>query len=394
MEIGLVGAPNSGKSTFFNAATLQNAETGNRPFVTIKPSQGTGYVRVTCPCNDLGTACNPQHGYCKSGERFVPITFWDVAGLVPDAWQGKGLGNQFMNDIMQAKALIHVLDVSGSTNTEGEIVGEGNFDPRETVGFLEKEIVYWIKSILDRGWKETQRRVSAGSAYEALAVPLSGLGVSEEDVKAVLVRKGFEEKPQHWTDDTLMRFAEEIRKTSKPMVIAANKADLASGEKNLKLLREEFPNETIVPVSAEAELALRKADEHGLIEYTPGSSDFKELKPLEGKQGEALNYIRENVLKKYGSTGVQEMINKTAFDLLDLIVVFPVQDAHKWISAKGNVLPDAHLLKNGSNALDLAFKIHTDIGNAFLSAMNCKNQQKIGKDHELEHMDVVRIMTR
>jgi len=394
MEIGLVGAPNSGKSTFFNAATLQNVETGNRPFVTIKPSQGTGYVKVKCPCNELGQTCNPRQGYCKQGWRFVPLILWDVAGLVPNAWQGKGLGNQFMNDIMQSKALIHVLDVSGSTNTEGEIVGEGSFDPCETVRFLEKEIVYWIKSILDKDWKETQRRVSAGSAFEALAVPLSGLGVSEEDVKAVLNRGNFEEKPQHWNDDTLMHFAEEIRKTSKPMIIAANKADLKSGEENLKILREEFPNETIVPVSAEAELALRKADEHGLIEYTPGSADFKELKPLEGKQGEALNYIRENVLKKYGSTGVQEMINKTAFDLLDLIVVFPVQDAHKWMSAKGNVLPDAHLLKRGSNALDLAFKIHTDIGNAFLAAMNCKNQQKIGKDHELEHLDVVRIMTR
>jgi len=394
MEIGLVGAPNSGKSTFFNAATLQNAETGNRPFVTIKPSQGTGFVRVECPHTELGQDCQPQQGYCREGARFVPVTFWDVAGLVPDAWQGKGLGNQFLNDIMQAKALIHVLDVSGSTNTEGESVGEGNFDPRETVRFLEKEIVYWIKSILDRGWKETQKRVSAGSPFEALAVPLSGLGVSEEDVKAVLIRNEFEEKPQYWTDETLMRFAEEIRKTSKPMVIAANKADMNIGEKNLKILRAEFPDETISPVSAEAELALRKADEHGIIKYIPGSGDFKELKALEGKQGDALNYIRENVLKKYGSTGVQEIINKTAFDLLDLMVVFPVQDGHKWMSAKGNVLPDAHLLRKGATALDLAFKIHTDIGNRFLAAVNARTQQKIGKDHELRHMDVVKIMTR
>ncbi len=394
MEIGLVGAPNSGKSTFFNAATLQNAETGNRPFVTIKPSQGTGFVKVDCPHRELGVECQPQHGYCLHGNRFVPIALWDVAGLVPDAWQGKGLGNRFMNDLMQAKAFIHVLDASGSTNTEGEIVGEGAFDPRETVRFLEKEIVYWIKSILDRGWKETQKRVSSGSAYEALAVPLSGLGVSEEDVKAVLIKRGFEEKPRHWSDETLLEFAAEIRKKSKPMVIAANKADLKSGEKNLAALREGFPGETVVPVSAEAELALRKAHESGLVEYVPGEADFKELKPLEGKQGGALNYIRENVLKKYGGTGVQKIINKTAFELLDLIVAFPVMDSHKWISGKGNVLPDAHIIKKGSTALDLAFKIHSDIGERFVSALNARNQQKIGKETELKHLDVVKIMTK
>ncbi|MEM0360486.1 MAG: redox-regulated ATPase YchF [Candidatus Diapherotrites archaeon] len=394
MEIGLVGAPNSGKSTFFNAATLQNAETGNRPFVTIKPNQGTAFVKVECPHKEIGQKCDPQHGYCIDGWRFVPIVFWDVAGLVPDAWQGKGLGNQFLNDIMQAKALIHVLDASGSTNTHGEVLGEGCFDPSITVEFLEKEISYWIRGIIQKNWKETAKRATAGNIVEAIANQLSGLGVTLDDVKHVLSREEFSGRPVDWSDETLLVLAEEIRKKSKPMVIAANKADLKSGKQNVGKLKAMFSDETIVPTSAEAELALRKAHEHGLIHYVPGSIDFKELQPMPEKQKKCLEFIRENVLQQYGGTGVQEIINKTAFELLDLMVVFPVQDSNKWVSSKGHLLPDAHILKKGSTALDLAFKIHTDIGNKFVAAINCRTQQKIGKDTELKHLDVVKIITR
>jgi ribosome-binding ATPase YchF (GTP1/OBG family) len=394
MEIGLVGAPNSGKSTFFNAATLLNAEVGNRPFVTIKPNQGTAYVKVECPHKELGQKCEPQHGYCIDGWRFVNVVFWDVAGLVPDAWQGKGLGNQFLNDIMQAKALIHVLDASGSTDTHGEVLGEGSFDPAITVEFLEKEIAYWIRGIVQKNWKDTAKRATASNIVDAVATQLSGLGVTVEEVKQVLLREEFSARPTDWTDDTLLVLAEEIREKSKPMVIAANKADLKSGKENLGKLKAMFPEETIVPTSAEAELALRKAHEHGLIHYVPGSNDFKELKEIPEKQKKGLEFIRENILKGYGSTGVQEIINKTAFELLDLMVVFPVQDANKWMSSKGNILPDAHLLKKGSTAQQLAYKIHTDIGDKFVAAINCRTQQKIGKDTELKNMDIVKIITR
>lgn len=394
MEIGLVGAPNSGKSTFFNAATLLNAETGNRPFVTIKPSQGTGFVKVECPHKELAQECNPQHGYCMDGWRFIPITLWDVAGLVPDAWQGKGLGNQFLNDLMQAKALIHVLDASGSTNTEGEIVGEGNFDPKKILEFLEKEISYWIRGILQRNWRDTVKKASASNIAEALAKPLSGLGILEDDVKEVLSLEAFSEKPVNWSEETLLEFAEEIRKKSKPMVVAANKADMKAGKENIGKLKALFPSQTIVPVSSEAELALRKASEQGLIHYVPGANDFKELKEIPEKQRHALEFIRENVLQEFKGTGVQEIINRVAFDLLDLIAVFPVTDSHKWSDSKGNILPDAYLLKKGSTALDLAYRIHSDIGERFVSALNCRTQQKIGKDTELKHMDVVKIITR
>lgn len=394
MEIALVGAPNSGKSTFFNAATLGNAEVGNRPFVTIKPNEGIAYVKVKCPHNELGKECNPKHGYCKGGWRFVPIKLWDVAGLVPQAWQGKGLGNQFLNDIMQAQALIHVLDASGSTDTEGNVVGVGNFNPEETLVFLEKEIAYWIKGIIERSLKEV-KHVSADESVKILAKHLSGLGISEERVKEVINSGGeFKGRASDWSDEQLLEFAERVRKISKPMVVAANKADLPIAERNIEKLKEKYSEKKVIAVSAEAELALRKANESGLIDYVPGEADFKELKEMPENQKKALEYIRSRVLKKFGSTGVQQAINSVAFDLLNLIVVFPVEDQHKWCDSKGNVLPDAYLLKKGSTALDLAYKVHTEIGERFVAAIDCRTGQKIGKETQLKHLDIIKIITR
>jgi len=393
MELGVVGAPNSGKSTFFNAATLCNAEVGNRPFVTIKPNQGIAYVKIKCPHVELGKQCKPVHGYCKNGWRFVPLKLWDVAGLVPDAWKGKGLGNQFLNDIMVSNGLIHVLDASGSTDTNGNVVGPGNFDPAETVVFLKREIQYWIKGIMERSW-HMLRHIKDEQAASVLAKQLSGLGIDEESVKRCLSKINFASRLFEWTDEQKLELAELVREECKPMVIAANKMDLKEAQQNIAELRKKFPEEIIVPVSAEAELALRKASEAGLIEYTPGDSDFKELKEISEKQKAALDFIRENVLKKFGSTGVQQVINTLAFDVLHMIAVFPVEDQAKWADSKGNILPDAFLLEEGSTALDLAYKVHTEIGQNFVAAINCRTGQKIGKDTELKHNDIVKIITR
>lgn len=314
-----------------------------------------------------------------------------MAGLVPDAHKGKGLGNAFMSDLMQAKALIQVVDVSGRTDLEGNPTG--GHDPAEQVRFLEKEVAYWIKGILTKNWNKIAKTASATKKVaESLGNNLTGLGIREEDVKEVLEKGSFSEKPDEWSDEEILRFSEEVRRKSKPMLIAANKIDVEGAKENYKRLVKEFPEKIFVPCCAEAELALRKADKVGIIKYIPGSNEFEILqKDIPEKQKKALEFVREHVLAIWGNTGIQQAINKTAFELLNLIITYPVQDANKWISGKGNFLPDAYLLPKGSTAIDLAETIHSDFVNRFIAAVDCRTGQKIGKDHELKNNDVIKI---
>ncbi|MFH1696999.1 MAG: redox-regulated ATPase YchF, partial [Candidatus Diapherotrites archaeon] len=381
MLIGIVGKANTGKSTFFSAATLIDAEIGNRPFVTVKPNQGTSYVKTKCVHSEKNLQCQPVNSKCEQGWRLVPITLLDVAGLVPDAHTGKGLGNQFLSDLMQAKALVHVVDASGKTDAEGNPT-EGH-DPAEDIEFLEKEIAWWIKGILDKNWGKVSKRASldAKGPAAALGEQLSGLGITEEDAVAVLKSAGLPAKPDQWGEDEMLKFSSAVRARSKPILIVANKIDMPGARDNYEKLKEKYPDRIIIPACSEAELALRKAEKAGVIKYVPGEKEFGivDENALDEKQKKALKFVQENVLNVYGSTGVQEAINKTAFELLNLIVVYPVQDANKWCSGKGNVLPDAYLLPRGSNAYGLAIAIHTDFGPRFVAAVDCKTGKKLGK---------------
>ncbi len=390
MQIGIVGKTNTGKTTFFSAASLVDAEIGNRAFVTIKPNQGTGYVTAKCVHQELGKECQPQNSKCENGVREIPVTLLDVAGLIKGAWQGKGLGNQFMNDLMQASALIHVLDCSGTTDAEGNPTK--GYDPAEDVRFLEREIDYWVKGILEKNWAKISKAATvSGKPWGPVAKQLSGLGMSEEKVKGVFEEGKFSAKPSEWNGQEVLRFASAIRQRSKPMLIACNKMDLPNAKENFEKLREEFPEKIFVPCCAEAELTLRKAAKAGLIDYTPGSKEFNIKGGLDEKQKHALDFIQEHILNVFGSTGVQQAINKTAFELLGLIVVYPVEDANKLASGKGHVLPDAYLLKKGSTAIDLAAAIHSDFVQRFVAAVDCRTKQKLGKEHALKNNDVVKV---
>ncbi|MDN5366872.1 MAG: ribosome-binding ATPase, partial [Candidatus Diapherotrites archaeon] len=113
---------------------------------------------------------------------------------------------------------------------------------------------------------------------------------------------------------------------------------------------------------------------------------------LTPQQKEGLEYIRERVLEPFGSTGVQKVINTAVFDVLKYKVVFPVEDENKWTDSRGNVLPDAFLLPEDGTALDLAFKIHTDIGKKFIAAIDARTKRRLGKDAILKNEDVIKIV--
>jgi len=394
MLIGLIGKPSSGKSTFFKAATLAEVAIASYPFTTIKPNHGIGHVKIDCLCKEFKVKCNPQKGYCVDGKRFVPVELLDVAGLVEGAAVGKGLGNQFLDDLTSADALIHIVDASGETDAEGKATK--GYNPVDDVEMLENELDLWYLGILKKVWRTFARTVqnTKSDFAKSVAKQFSGLKVVEEDVKEVLLKLSYDvKKPSEWSDDQLRAFAHELRYLTKPMILAANKIDKPSSKENLENLKKDYPELIIIPCSADSELALREAGAHELIDYVPGESDFKvrEGKELNEKQKTALESIKKNVLDVYGSTGVQEVLNKTVFELLDYIAVFPA-GVSKLSDSKGNILPDCFLVKNGSTAHDFAYAVHTDLGDNFVKAIDAKTKQVIGKEHKLKHRDGVEII--
>ena len=392
MQIGIVGKPNVGKSTFFGAATMAPVEIANYPFTTIAANKGVGYVRSKCPCKELGVQCTPHNSGCVDGVRMIPVELLDVAGLVPDAWQGKGLGNQFLDDLRQADALINVIDVSGSTNIEGVPGKPGEHDPREDVEFLRKEIEMWIKEILNNGFNKMARTAKMTGAKPEVIIHerLAGLNITEAQIKTALKDVNPPEDPTKWDDDVMLALAKKLREYGKPMIVAMNKADIAP-EGNVELVKG-ISDMSIVTM-AETELALKKANDAKIVEYVPGERSFKirDGVKLNEAQKNALDYMAKN-MEKYGGTGVQACLEKAAFDMLDLITVYPVEDENKYTDHFGRVLPDAYLMPRGSTARDLAYKVHTELGEKFIRAVNAKTKRTVGADYVLLDGDVIRIV--
>jgi ribosome-binding ATPase YchF (GTP1/OBG family) len=394
--LGVIGKPNTGKSTFFSAATLAPAEIANYPFTTIKPNRGFGYVRTPCVHEEFEVKDNPKNSLCLDGVRLIPVEMIDVAGLVPGAWEGRGLGNQFLDELCRADALIHIVDASGRTDCEGRICKPGENDPLEDVKFLEREITMWMASVIKKDWAKTARTAEAENRdiYGMLEERLSGLSVRRSHIFEAVRKAGLNaDKPTLWSEEDFLRFVDTLRRISKPMLIVANKMDLPEAEANLEKLKK--LDYIVVPCCAEAELALRRASEKQLIDYKPGDCNFKILQPekLSQSQTAALEVIREKVLVKNGSTGVQDAINMAYFKLLNMITVYPVEDTEHLADHNGRVLPDAYLVPYGTTAHQFAYLIHTELGESFIYAVDARQKKRIGENAVLKDRDVISIVS-
>lgn len=371
--VGIVGKPNAGKSSFFKAITLLDVKIADYPFTTIQPNHAIGYVTSPCACKRLGAKCSPRNSQCINGTRLIPVELLDVAGLVPDAHLGKGMGNQFLDDLRRASVLIHVLDCSGTSDENGRKTS--GYDPSKDVEWLESEIDEWIYGII----KKLDR---TKDIIPAITKQLTGLGIKEEDVKRA-----------HAKSSDLRKMATEIRKISKPILISANKMDLPESKKNLESVRKIFGERAVVACCAEYEIALRLAGKAGIVEYFPGSEQFTiKNESISEKQREALEKIK-SFLNEYGSTGVQSCLNKAVFELLDYITIYPVENENNFSDSKGNVLPDAYLVPRGTTARQFAGYVHTDFEKNFICAIDARTKMRISSDHKLQDRDIIKIVS-
>ncbi len=391
MLIGLVGKPNVGKSTFFKAATLMDVLIANYPFATIKPNHGIAYVRIKDLAAEFGKVSNPREGYVKEGLRFVPFELVDVAGLVEGASEGRGLGNQFLDDLAAADAFIHVVDMSGESDAEGKPTKE--YYPGQDIAIIERELDLWYLGILKKAWVVFARKAEMEHAElaKAIAKQFSGLKVRVDQIEHVLRSEHLPtEKPSQWTENHLASFARALRRHTKPMIIAANKVDRPLGKKHYERIKAEF-SYPVVPCFADGELSLRQADKHGLIAYVPGNNHFAINGTLSPQQASALETIAQ-VLREYGGTGVQAVLDQVVFNVLKYVAIYPA--GAKLSDSKGNVLPDCFLMPPGSTALDFAYRLHTDIGDGFVKAIDILTKKAVGKDHVLQNGEGLEIMTK
>jgi len=395
IRIGIIGKTNTGKTTFFNAATLLSAEVSTYPFTTKQPNMGTAYVRAICVCKELSVKDEPRNSACIDGWRFIPVELVDLPGLIKGSWEGMGLGNRFLSVAAQADALIHVTDASGSIDAEGKLTRPGLGNPIMDVYDIEEEIVLWFAKSIHKSLKSIAKRVESGTTLkDAIYRSVAGLKVREDHVEKALASTGLEKSPKRWSEKDLRLFAGEIRRHSKPTVIIANKMDIANATANYERMREEFKGSFVIPACSEAELALRRAEEKGFIRYVPGEEKFQvtDESKLTKEQRWALNYVQERVLTRWVNTGVQFAINMCIFKLLNMNTVYPVEDAKRLSDHMGRVLPDAFLIPYSANVKELAREIHTELAKTILYAIDARTGLRLPTDYVLKDRDVISIV--
>ena len=397
IKIGLIGKTNTGKTTFFNSATLSSAEISNYPFTTKQPAIGNAHAITLCVHRELKVQDQPRNSRCVDGWRFIPIELVDLPGLIKGAWEGKGLGNQFLSIASQSDALLHVVDASGSIDASGRIAEPGTGDPVADIADIEEELVMWYVKLFEAN-RDKISRATGGGMDRILAITevFRGIGVREDHVKLALAENNVAETkfddfgPQESKD-----FCWSLRDISKPTLIVANKVDLPTATENFNRLREEYKDIIVVPASADAELTLRRAETRGVIRYIPGDERFEinDQTKLNDKQKWALNFIRKDILGEYMRTGVQFAINVAVFKLLKMNAIYPVADVQNFSDKHGNVLPDVHLMRSGSTVEELAREIHSELAKGMIYALDGRNGLRLPTNYQLKDRDVLSIVS-
>lgn len=397
IKIGLIGKTNTGKTTFFNSATLSSAEISTYPFTTKKAETAKAYAITLCVHPEFNVVDNPNNSKCSDGWRYIPIELIDLPGLIKDAWKGKGLGNQFLSIAAQSDVLLHVVDVSGSVDSSGKVSEVGTGDPISDYADIEEELMMWYHKILEGNRDKLSKLIqTTNDKIEALTDLYRGIGVNKNNIKETLKITGLEDKDfDNFDVKDTKQFASTLRKISKPTLIVANKIDIEGGDKTFDRLRERYTDNIVVPASADSELSLRRAEQKGLIKYSPGSEQFDIVKPqeLNSKQKNALEFIKKDIMGEYMRTGVQFAINIAVFKLLKMNSVYPVANEEKLSDKKGRVLPDLILMKDGSTVTDLANEIHSDLQKGLLYAKDLRYNLRLPLDYQLRDRDVISLVS-
>ena len=390
--IALVGKPSAGKSTTLNSLTDANAKVGAFPFTTIDPNKATGYLEVDCACARFGkqALCKPNYGYCRDGKRGVPIMLLDVAGLVPNAHLGKGLGNKFLGDLTEADCLIHIVDVSGTTNAEGKATR--GYDPLHDIEWLQDEIFKWILGNLMERWGSVVRKHTATKAttLETLRQQLGGYSANKQ-----LIGKALDLLPglaplQDWDNETIEKVVRSFMQVKFPTVLSLNKMDHPDSDKNVSKIILKYPELKSVLTSSITEVFLRKLANQQYIKYDLGTEFVdtiddlgpeSKLKPLDDKLRNRIENIRDLVLYRFGSTGVVQLLQAAA-DVLGLIPVFPVRSIYNFTGSSGEyVFRDCVLVKKGTPVISVARKI---MGDVTIAAIEGVGGVRIGEEDTVD----------
>lgn len=393
IKIGLIGKTNTGKTTFFNAATLSSAEISTYPFTTKKAETATAYAITRCVHPEFNVIDNPNNSKCSDGWRYIPIDLIDLPGLIKDAWKGKGLGNQFLSIAAQSDALLHVVDVSGSVDSTGKVTEVGSGDPISDFADIEEELIMWYHKILEGNRDKMSKLLQSDSDKVDVFTDLyRGIGVNKDHVKDAFKATKLEDKNfDDFDSQDTKNFVTYLRKISKPTLIVANKIDIEGGDKTFDRLRERYNDMIVVPASADSELSLRRAEQKDLIKYSPGSEQFDIVNPndLNEKQKNALEFIKRGIMGEYMRTGVQFAINIAVFKLLKMNSVYPVANEENLTDKKGRILPDLILMKDGSTVTDLAKEIHTDLPKGLLYGKDLRYNLRVPVTYQLRDRDVI-----